>query len=147
MQIKSERTVKIMAEIYALFRREDDALKAIDKIEHYDKDVKVALFSKDAPSVEEDVFFSDAKIIGSPSPMASLPPNSETESGSLLQLGFYPFCSADFLATCKNSLNESSDRNAALPSDGYAAGIRLKSSGARLRRLSDILKNSGAKII
>ena len=136
-----------MAELYALFRQEDDALKAIDKIERYDKDVKVALFSKDAPSVEEDVFFSDAKIIGSPAPMASLPPNSETETGSLLQLGFYPFCSADFLATCENSLNEPSGRNANLPSDGYAAGIKLNSTGGRLRRLSRILKKSGAKII
>ncbi len=138
-----------MAKLYALFKSENDALAAIDKIENQIDNVKITFFDTSSKSPTEEIFPSDTHIIGSPSSMVSnqLSQRSNPYLGTYCEIGFFPFYKAGFVATCENSLASSEKENVFLPTDAYGAGLKLTGARHKLNAARRILSKNGAGII
>lgn len=138
-----------MRKLYALFKSEEEAQSAIDKITDCDPDIKIELFADNFGSAEEDIFLSDAHVIGSPSGMATQfhYHDGEQLQNTTHQAGLSAFCYADFVATGKNSLIESEKERLNIPTDIYGAGLVVKTPSSKRDFIMTILADEGAKLI
>lgn len=138
-----------MSKLYALFKNEDNAQSAADKITSYDKDIKLSFFDSNLSNAEDDILISEIQIIGSPSGMLA----NSTASGNLnsattgSQPEFSPFCYADFGVTAKNSLSSPVPHKNYLPSEGFEAGLSLNIPFSKKDAVIKILEDEGANII
>lgn len=137
-----------MAKIYALFKNEKDALGAIDKIEKLDEGAKISFFHSSSSSLEDEVFNSDINIIGSPAPISSNQTLNDGEfSGTTnSEIGLFPFCNANFVSTCKNSLMQPENEKLGFPKDAYCAGIFLSAPERSMKDIKRILKKKSIAI-
>lgn len=137
-----------MSKMYALFKDENIAKNAISEIEKKNKNIKIDLFSQDTHPIENDVFITDAQIIGSPGAIGANfgTASSANELNANTLPGLSAFVYADFLTTSKNSLNETVTLTSP-PPDSYGAGIKITSSAKERDKIKQILTNMGAKIV
>lgn len=138
-----------MSKLYALFPDEHAAKNAIGAIEKENKNAKINLFSAELKPIENSVYQSAQKIIGSPSGMFS-PFTSKDAAGGMsatAQSEFSAFVYAGLTATHENSLNESAANELSLPSDAYGAGLKINISSQDKPKIEKILLNNGATIV
>ncbi len=138
-----------MSDIYAIFKSEDSAERAIKKITDYDKDIKISMFDSDLSITDDGILFKDADIIGSPSGMLSQKNALENSSDSSFdsQIGFSPFCYADFLITEKNSLSSPTRGKTDFPYDSFSLGLYIKTPISSKNSVKEILKSEDATLI
>ena len=138
-----------MKKLYAIFKKEEDAQKAISKIVSKEKSAKAELIFSDHASIDRDLFKFDAYIIGSPFPMASQFDISGYENLNIspTHAGLSAFCYADFVATAKNSLASSAKDNFPISNDVYKIGVALKIPSSMEKYGAKILTRSGGRLI
>ena len=138
-----------MKKIYAIFKNEEDAQKAINKLSAKEKGIKTELILSNSKTLNNDSFKFDADIIGSPLPMASQFDTHGYENANITpnHAGLSAFCYADFVATSKNSLSSSEKENLPFNDDTYGAALALKIPRNLETGASKILTEVGGKVI
>lgn len=138
-----------MSDIYAIFKSEDAAQKAIRKITDYDKDIKISMFDSDLSITDDGILFKDADIIGSPSGMVAQKTGADTitDSSSFPQTEFSPFLYADFVITERNSLASPARGKTDFPYDSFSMGLYIKAPASSKAYVKEILKSEDATLI
>ena len=138
-----------MSDIYAIFKSEDSAERAIKKITDYDKDIRISMFDSDLSITDDGILFKDADIIGSPSGMISQGVSSGNLSDpvSFPQTELVPFLYADFIITEKNSLASPSRGKTDFPHDNFSTGLCIKAPTSQKNSVKKILKSEDATLI